>query len=694
MNLASVNVQQAQISSKQQAIIVKERQVLHGTIKKLYPDQKAEVQVGNQKMVAHLEMPLKAGDAHFFQVTSTSPELSLKVVSGPLRSQSTTQQALQLMKSMELPDSKEMQQIIKQFFKQDIPISRERLIQAEQIVKSATIPAKQALDALSKIVQLKLPMTEISLQAIVQGSAKTGFQAAIQNLQELIQNDVSLNGSLKDALLNSLLRLQKPLAVETGSVMLAKILDNLLSTATSGTTKQAMLAMLREAGVLSQNANMMNFLSNSLGKADANPTATLQNALQLVTQNPKKIESRAVLQQAILNHTGISSASKEALMRALTRVSLAPTAAYTAQLSIAVSNASTTMNPATPTQLLNTIVQTKLANLSPVLSQLAQTVQQDGQLPQKAKDNITTLLQKFDSAQASTQAIQTLARSIQYELVKGYSAQLQQQPFQQGATQHTKTQLLQLLGVPPQMMDEVMEALTYQATKSINSITQQLLQNTEFQLQQQVNGKAFETILKHTLQSLGLSYEANLSNKETNLEQLQQQLKPQLIALLQDETAHSTTRQAAENIVARMNGMHFLSGENGPQHQLIMQVPLDFFGKQTDATLQWNGRMKKDGKIDADYARVIFYLDLTSLEETVIDMQVQSRVITVTVYNEKHDLTLFAEPLRASLEKGLEAHDYKLSGVFIKPFSRVTNDVKPMLHATTRAGEGGVDLRI
>lgn len=694
MNLAGVNVQQAQMSSKQQAIVVKEGQVLHGTIKKLYPDQKAEIQVGNQKMMAQLEMPLKAGDAHFFQVTGTSPELSLKVVSGPLTSQSTTQQALQLMKSMNLPDSKEMQQIIKQFLKQDVPMSREQLIQAEHVLKSTTIPATQALDALSKIVQLKLPMTENSLQAIVQGSAKTGFQAALQNLQQLIQNDSSLSGSLKEALLNSLLRLQKPLAIETGSVMLAKMLDSLLSAATSATTKQAMLAMLREAGVLPQNANMMNFLSNSLGKADANPTATLQNALQLVQQNPQNLEARAALQQAILNHTGISSSSKEAVMTALNRVSLAPTNPYIAQLSTVVSNASATTNPATPTQILNTIVQTNLTNLSPVLSQLAQTVQQDGQLPQASKEAIITVLQKFDSAQASTQTIQTLAKNIQHELVKGYSEQLQQQPLQQGVTQQTKIQLLQLLGVQPQMMDEAMEALTYQATKTVNPITQQLLQNTELQLQQQMNGKAFEIILRHTLQSLGLNYEANLSNKDTNLEQLQQQLKPQLMALLQDETAHSTTRQAAENIVARMNGMHFLSGENGPQHQLIMQVPLDFFGKQTDATLQWNGRMKKNGKIDADYARVMFYLDLASLEETVIDMQVQSRVITVTVYNEKHYLMQFAEPLRASLEKGLEAHDYKLSGVLIKPFERATKDVKPMLHATTSTGEGGVDLRI
>ena len=53
-----------------------------------------------------------------------------------------------------------------------------------------------------------------------------------------------------------------------------------------------------------------------------------------------------------------------------------------------------------------------------------------------------------------------------------------------------------------------------------------------------------------------------------------------------------------------------------------------------DATLQWNGRMKDNGKIDANYARVLFYLQMASMQETVIDMQVQNRVVTVTVFNE------------------------------------------------------------
>ena len=43
--------------------------------------------------------------------------------------------------------------------------------------------------------------------------------------------------------------------------------------------------------------------------------------------------------------------------------------------------------------------------------------------------------------------------------------------------------------------------------------------------------------------------------------------------------------------------------------------------------------MKKDGKIDPDFARILFYLDLESIDKTIIDMQVQNSVVSVTVFN-------------------------------------------------------------
>jgi len=116
---------------------MKEGQVVHGTIKQLFPNQTAEVQIGGQKVIAKLEAPLKAGDAHFFQVTKGAPELQLKVVTGPLeQGKGITQQAQQLIQAMGLNKSMELQAAAQFFLKEQLPISKEILLQAEQLMKN------------------------------------------------------------------------------------------------------------------------------------------------------------------------------------------------------------------------------------------------------------------------------------------------------------------------------------------------------------------------------------------------------------------------------------------------------------------------------------------------------------------------------------------------------------------------------
>lgn len=60
--------------------------------------------------------------------------------------------------------------------------------------------------------------------------------------------------------------------------------------------------------------------------------------------------------------------------------------------------------------------------------------------------------------------------------------------------------------------------------------------------------------------------------------------------------------------------------------------------------MEWKN--EKDGKIDSNYARILFYLNLEALKETVIDMQVQNRIVSIYVYNELEGLDVLAEPLK------------------------------------------------
>ena len=103
--------------------------------------------------------------------------------------------------------------------------------------------------------------------------------------------------------------------------------------------------------------------------------------------------------------------------------------------------------------------------------------------------------------------------------------------------------------------------------------------------------------------------------------------------------------------------------------------------------------MKENGKIDANYARILFYLQMESLQETVIDMQVQNRIVSMTIFNDNPGLKMLAEPLQQNLKAGLADKNYQLSGVVIKPFDKETS-IDLIHNESEQQEESGVDIRI
>ena len=300
-------------------------------------------------------------------------------------------------------------------------------------------------------------------------------------------------------------------------------------------------------------------------------------------------------------------------------------------------------------------------------------IQNESLLTNEQKAQLNQLIDRFAQLPQNKQTMEVFARQLNEQLLKAFSMNNESRLFTQNeASLSTKDQILSLLRPDTTLAnnDAMLRTLVRISAESAQPSVQIAFTQAEAQVQNAVDSKAMEQALKTVLKGLGISYEAALSNKAGDIQSLAQQLKPRLLSLLQEPQIPTTLRESAEILMARMNGMQLLSGENGHQHQLIMQVPLDFFGKQMDATLQWSGRMKKDGKIDANFVRVLFYLNMESLQETVIDMQVQNRIVNITVFNDNPQLNMLAEPLKQSLKVGLSEKDYHLSGIFIKSFEQ------------------------
>ncbi len=621
-----IQMQQNPITANNQPLALKQGQVFHGTIKKLYPDQMAEIQVGNQKFIAKLEVPLKAGDAHFFQVTGTDPQAELKVVSGPMTpTSSPSQQINQLLESMNLPKSAEMQQLLGHFMKAELPISKDQLLQAEMWLKALPegISKMDALQTIQKMIELKMPMTNEVFQALMSGQKTSGMAAIMENFAQLLAKDTALPEQLKQNLMQQVQAITKPFEVETGSVVLAKVLESLTNNAATTSEKMQALSILKESGIIPNQATLQNWSSMNEGKASQQ------------------------MQQA--------------------------------------------------GQVVQTILTTKPENAAQLIEQLKSWTTNQQFLTNDQKQQINQLIDRFNQLPVTKQTVDIFAKQMQDQLLKAFSQNTSNHLFTQDIKGlSVKDHLLSLLKqevASPLQNEAFMRNLVKNSIASSQPFIQQIVTQADALVQNSMDSKAMEHAMKTVLKNLGISYEATLGNKSADLQMIAHQLKPQLHTLLQETNMTPQLKEAAEMLMTRMNGMQLSSGENGHQHQLIMQVPLEFFGKRMDATLQWNGRMKDDGKIDANYARVLFYLQMASMQETVIDMQVQNRVVTVTVFNEHLEIQSIAEPLKAALKVGLAEKNYQLSGVFMKQFDK-GQAVKNSPVVEQQEEQSGVDIRV
>ncbi|MCM3756699.1 hypothetical protein M3197_04280 [Sporosarcina aquimarina] len=655
-NLNTANLGNVQPSQSAQ---LREGQLFHGTIKQLYPGEMAEVQIGNQKLNAKLEVPLKAGDSYYFQVKATEPELQLKLISGPhTQGESQSAKIGSLLDTLQLTKTPEMRKLVDFFMKQQIPITRESLIAAETLLKQ-TSPGQQqeALQSIGKLVSLKLPITPQLFHAMMGVETKAGLQGVLDALQQAISVDSKIPSTQKMTIQAILQQIKQPLLEANGGNLLAQTLSTALDKSAPPELRFQAVQLLKSADILPAQTSLAN-LSDVLAKlvsssqnTQSQMTSVEKQVVQqtnttfgfpIQTENASKIDPKQLLtalQQATMGATKLPVGASAELQRIIQQMEL-PVG-----------------------------VKTQLSNYLTVHSQTNETA---SVLLAKFSDTLFSLATK--QMLPSQNPIPTSVNSSPNPMYTGMPALLQSILDAQGGS-------------------DKLPALVKQAMQSNVQFIQSFLAAAEAATSEELSGSTIKQAIQSVLVKLGVHYEAGLASKELHISQIQDSLKPQLVALLQEGLAGTALREAAETVVSRLNGQPLQSTESGVQQQLIMQVPLHLQGKRIDATIEWNGRMKEDGKIDPDHARVMFYLDLEALHKTVVDMQVQNKVVTLTIFNEDPTLKMLGAVLQDRLAEGLDAEGYRLSAVRFKQFQEeVITPTKSSL--ATDSGKQGVDFRI
>lgn len=209
------------------------------------------------------------------------------------------------------------------------------------------------------------------------------------------------------------------------------------------------------------------------------------------------------------------------------------------------------------------------------------------------------------------------------------------------------------------------------------------------------------------LDRIGYSYERDLlqflqqpENSNTNETKLLQ-LKALLIQA-QHQSLPTEVKDKIDSLLHRITGQQLISvHQEGPIAHHVVSMPLNLFGMDTDLTIQWEGKKQKNGILNPDHCRILFYLNLETLAETIIDVQIQNRIVSLHVINEHNKPVNLIRALQPTLKDALTELNYQLSSIKWTQPKRPIDDKnmqKKLPHANSFYPSPkpyqGVDIRI
>ncbi|QGS68641.1 hypothetical protein CV093_09545 [Oceanobacillus sp. 143] len=158
-------------------------QIVEGKILQLYPNNKAQILLGMQKMTAQLEANLLVGEKYHFQVQSTGNVIPLKVIGKPLTSHTKTN-ADRLLKHLGLKTTKANIALVEQLLDRNITFNKTQLIDAIQLLDRKKGNA-QTQNVLTEMISRKLPINQYIFEALQTADSTTQIESMKDLLNQL-----------------------------------------------------------------------------------------------------------------------------------------------------------------------------------------------------------------------------------------------------------------------------------------------------------------------------------------------------------------------------------------------------------------------------------------------------------------------------------------------------------------------------
>lgn len=592
-------------------------QIINGKILKLYPDQVAEVQVGNQRMIAKLETPLSANERYWFQVQPGEGKVHLKVIGSGSEDKVQPGSMAKILGEFAMQPTKDNLELVRFFIKEQLPVNRELLKQAAEWLSTAD-SRSAGQDAIKLILTRGFPVTQAAFDALYTTTKEQSLVQLLDKLEKAIDTAwSSATGTSLKKLLNEMLPSTKIMNSEAVVNNLAAIWAK-----REGQESQVALELLKQFGAITSKSSESNLLQQMLGR--------LQGSGTVGDELPEGLNSAKNIITLIVNED--SSKARQMISN------FVPEKTF-------------------PTNELAESLKLLFYRTSGKEAEAQQGLHAFKQLISMVSDgeSLSVLMGEKDTwRQAGAELLKVAGQS------------------QSG----------NLTGLHAQLLSEAVAKAERPAP-----------------LQEAGTALLTDTRIKQFLSALGLSYEQQLSevlrDGEVGKAQASETFKSLVLRLL-NENPPPAVKEAAELVLNKITGFQLLSQEAGPIQQLVVQIPFILGGKTNELTMQWSGKKTEDGKIDADFCRVLFYLKLKHLDDVIVDMQVQNRIMSVQIFNENPTLRKMAEEMTPLLKLKLAKIDYHLSSVHfhVPGQSQTGRNQRSLADLYGQKEYSGVDIKI
>jgi hypothetical protein len=636
-------------ASEPKVLELKVGEVVKGMVLQLLSETDAIINIGGVQVRAKLETPLKQGEVTLLQVQpeNSSGQMVLKPL-GASVVQIADGSLAEVLKNVGLPDNAMNRQIIQTLHQSGVPLSKDN-VQAFSQLQSQLPPAVSQEDWIPAAVvafQKGIPLTGETVTALKQVITGPAFHETLQQLDDQMTKLLSDNQNLSTSTRSAIDAFKGVVAVvkEASSELMPNVASLL-----SDTEVENMLTATKEAGrqqnapqasvaapndmvADSQQAAKMSGTSPSGAAAGFNqagstliageasstsPKSTLLQAESLLTKSDPALN--AVGEDGPPNSAVISKPGSQSLEQASTLTKSAANLTQTLPSSLLGSGAGTLMDNSGRAVEANP-VQSTVNNSATTAAALNNTLKINSEQLRE-----TTVRPNQTQSTANNGTAPTLPSDIQSD-----------------TSEHWISKLIKAVGV------EHEQAI--------------------FKLPEK-NGLDSQLLSAASLSDRSSDLQAPAGTQQDPLKSVDT-LKSALLMLVQSDDTPAALKETAQQAIQQITGQQLLlnTDRTSAFSNITMFIPIINANGEQTAAIHIQSRKGARGEIDANNCRLVFDLRMKALGDTMIDVQVVDRIVSLRVLNDQPFIQPLLESHREEIAASLSKIGYQFISLKCSPY--------------------------